>query len=315
MKVKIKALDQTIETGRVIGSYSHDRRGPGLVVTAGIHGNEPSGVFALKRVFEALEKEDVPIKGRLTGLAGNLKGLSKDVRYIDQDLNRLWLSDNIRKAEKDTNGKVHEIKEMAEILKELNKAHDELITQLYFLDCHTTSSESQPYISVHDFPHSFYFAANFPAYTVKGLPKFIPGTIDDYLNGRGYIGFTYEAGQHDDLSSIENQEAAIWLSLAHCGCLDYDTLGCYPHCNELMSKYIVEGKKSFKVLHCYKIKEGEGFKMRPGYVNFQKIKKGEVLADNKSGEIKSEWNARILMPLYQAQGDDGFFIVKEIEHL
>ena len=56
----------------------------------------------------------------------------------------------------------------------------------------------------------------------------------------------------------------------------------------------------------------EGFEMLPGFKNFQKVKKGELIAKDKNGDIFSPANGRILMPLYQKQGEDGFFIIKEI---
>ena len=43
-----------------------------------------------------------------------------------------------------------------------------------------------------------------------------------------------------------------------------------------------------------------------------KVKKGELIAKDKNGDIFSPANGRILMPLYQKQGEDGFFIIKEI---
>ena len=56
----------------------------------------------------------------------------------------------------------------------------------------------------------------------------------------------------------------------------------------------------------------DSFKMRPNYQNFQPIKKGETLATDKNGSIQSPEDCLILMPLYQPQGSDGFFLVKEI---
>jgi succinylglutamate desuccinylase len=50
--------------------------------------------------------------------------------------------------------------------------------------------------------------------------------------------------------------------------------------------------------------------MREGYKNFQAIKAGEVLADDKNGEIVAPEDCLLLMPLYQRQGTDGFFLVK-----
>jgi succinylglutamate desuccinylase len=48
------------------------------------------------------------------------------------------------------------------------------------------------------------------------------------------------------------------------------------------------------------------------YNNFDPIAKGEVLAYDKNGPIKSPYGGLILMPLYQKQGDDGFFVIQEI---
>ena len=52
--------------------------------------------------------------------------------------------------------------------------------------------------------------------------------------------------------------------------------------------------------------------MRPGYENFKPVGSGEVLAKNTAGNIRSPEAGRILMPLYQEQGEDGFFIVRPL---
>jgi succinylglutamate desuccinylase len=51
------------------------------------------------------------------------------------------------------------------------------------------------------------------------------------------------------------------------------------------------------------------FEMLPGFKNFDKIVKGEQLAKDKNGPIYAESDGYILMPLYQKQGEDGFFII------
>jgi succinylglutamate desuccinylase len=52
--------------------------------------------------------------------------------------------------------------------------------------------------------------------------------------------------------------------------------------------------------------------MRPGYVNFQPIQQGEHLANDTTGPVLAPEDGLILMPLYQPQGSDGFFVVQEI---
>ena len=51
--------------------------------------------------------------------------------------------------------------------------------------------------------------------------------------------------------------------------------------------------------------------MLPGYVSFQPITESDVLAKDARGDVRPPEAGRILMPLYQRQGDDGFFVVRE----
>ena len=48
--VKSKALEKQVAIDREIGSYGDPKQGPTVIVFAGIHGNEPSGIFA-QRLF------------------------------------------------------------------------------------------------------------------------------------------------------------------------------------------------------------------------------------------------------------------------
>jgi succinylglutamate desuccinylase len=62
--------------------------------------------------------------------------------------------------------------------------------------------------------------------------------------------------------------------------------------------------------YVHRIQAGDQFKMRPGYINFQRIQQQEHLADDITGPIYAPMNGLILMPLYQSKGSDGFFIVE-----
>ena len=63
-----------------------------------------------------------------------------------------------------------------------------------------------------------------------------------------------------------------------------------------------------------KIKLTQQYRDRSGkIINFQTIKTGDVLAHNEHGPVSSPMDGLILMPKYQPQGDDGFFIVQVVE--
>ena len=292
---------------RIIGNYSSNKKGPLVFITAGVHGNEPSGVQALERVFEQLEKTQPKIKGRIIGLRGNLSALKEGKRFLDEDLNRTWKKETISKGEPQT----QEQKELFEIIKILEEHPEEDYTKRYFLDCHTTSSETLPYMSVQDINDNDEWAHRFPTYIVRGFSDIVYGAIDHYLSRTGLTGFVFEAGQHESEVAVENHEGIIWLVLEEACVLDLTQIETYPECVEQFTERNSPDQKTFDIIHRHEIKNGEDFKMQPGYKNFQEIEKGELLAISNGEEIRSEWNARIFMPLYQSQGNDGFFIIDE----
>lgn len=312
IEVNFKELNSKVSTEREIGHYTQNHRGPLFLVTAGVHGNEPSGIIALDKVFRFLFKYDVPIRGSFIGLCGNMSALKKEQRYIDQDLNRTWGEDEVEKIIRTDNAQLNtEQKEAKAFLDYLNKLGLKRYEDLYFIDCHTTSSESIPYFSVEDKGNCLSFAKKFPVHSVIGFADMIPTTIDAHLVRIGFDGFTLEAGQHDEISSVENCEAVIFMGLVRSGCIDSKDLECFDRCRNVLSKIIMDDKRTFDITYRHDIKEGDNFVMEKGFTNFQKISKGELLAKDKNGPIKSEWDARILMPLYQKQGNDGFFVIEE----
>jgi succinylglutamate desuccinylase len=52
--------------------------------------------------------------------------------------------------------------------------------------------------------------------------------------------------------------------------------------------------------------------MDPGYENFQAIQRGQRVAVDRDGDIGSPSTGRILMPLYQGLGEDGFFVARDV---
>src|SRR5690606_19080983 len=57
------------------------------------------------------------------------------------------------------------------------------------------------------------------------------------------------------------------------------------------------------------------FEMLPGFRNFQAVERGELLARDAHGDIRAAERGRVLLPLYQGQGDDGFFLTRDVRPL
>lgn len=77
------------------------------------------------------------------GILGNIQAINKNVRYIENDLNRMWESDFVYDILKeDVNKQMNEVKEMHEIIITLrNYVITGKYNKLYLLDLHTTSSD------------------------------------------------------------------------------------------------------------------------------------------------------------------------------
>jgi hypothetical protein len=87
----------------------------------------------------------------------------------------------------------------------------------------------------------------------------------------------------------------------------------YPAYVQTLRKSTPGGSKTFEIKFRYLIQQDEDFRMKDGFVNFQKVEKGETLAFNQNGKIRAKRSGNIFMPLYQSQGCDGFFLIKEIK--
>ena len=65
---------------RELGRRRGATAGATVVVVVGMHGNEPAGVFAARRVLDALGESPLE-RGQLVVLAGHLQGLRAAAEY------------------------------------------------------------------------------------------------------------------------------------------------------------------------------------------------------------------------------------------
>ena len=315
VKFYSKALEQEFEVGRVIGEFHGDASGPVLVFFGGVHGNEPAGVIALMRTMERIKQLQPKIKGSIYAICGNMHALSRGERFDTIDLNRIWTKDRIRRIETgelnddDQNPDSQEQRELFAIGKEIFKKYEH---QVYCIDLHTTSAKSVPFITINDTLINRAFSSHFPVPIVLGIEEFLTGPLLNWVMEIGYPCLAFEAGDHHSLDSIENAEAFICLSLVYGGLIKAQDLPDHDRYLKHLERTNDDHQKVFEVRYKRDVKPDDKFKMNPGYVNFQPIDKNETLATDVSGELKATENGRIFMPLYQSQGSDGYFGIREI---
>lgn len=314
-QVHSKALKRSLKVDRILGHYRGNRPGPVLVFFGGIHGNEPAGVFALHRVFEFLNTQAPDFAGEIIGITGNLSALEKGVRFQRVDLNREWTHSNLDLIDQSEPDNILadqlELLEINDILKELTHKRK---GPFYFFDLHTTSSETIPFLTVNDSLLNREFTDQYPAPIILGIEEYLDGPLLSYVNELGYVAFGFEGGQHDELASIGNHQAFIYLSMVFSGALKKEQIR-YAKYYHTLAKHNKKLQSVFEIIHRHKVECNDGFKMLAGFTNFQPIHKGQHLADCPAGPIKAPRDGRIFMPLYQGKGDDGYFIIRHIPHI
>jgi hypothetical protein len=295
---------------RIIGKFEGSRPGPNLIFFAAIHGNETSGIYALKNVLDELSETRPDFRGSFIAIAGNLKAIKENKRYLGKDLNRIWFPKTIIPREE--RNSIPEYREKIEILDHLIEIVDNGQPTFVF-DLHTTSSHSMPFLSISDTLKNRKIIRKIPVNLVLGLEELLDGPMFSFFSEIGMPAILFEAGQHDAVSSFENHVAFIWMALCELRSIHKKRVPNYSSYVQTLRKSAPGGNKAFELKFRYLIKQDEEFRMKDGYVNFQKVEKDETLAFNQHGKIRAKRSGNIFMPLYQSQGCDGFFLIKEIK--
>ncbi len=312
------------QTERVVGSLGNDD-GPTIVFIGGMHGNEPTGVIAIQQVINELAEQGTVLTGRMIGLVGNMAALKSSRRFASEDLNRLWTQTFLRRWESFSKGTlkeppVDEKHEQLELFTELEPLiNDERFRprkntepQLYFADLHTTSSKSIPFIAINDQIDNRRFGLSFPVPLVLGIEEYLEGPLLSLLNDQGHVALAFEAGQHEDPQSLELHKSFIYTALANAGIFDSGRNGHLESCRDRLNNASQSNHGIFEVVYRKPVSPDDQFVMKPGFTNFSKIRKGDELANDRAGAIVAYRNGKILMPLYQDSGNDGFFIVRNV---
>jgi succinylglutamate desuccinylase len=299
---------------RIVGDLRSAVSGPTLIVTAGIHGNEPAGLRAVQRILNRLDGTASLRRGRYVVLAGNLSALKFDTRFIDLDLNRQWYPARLARLSDDAmrDHAAIEDREQLELLGVLRDVISRVEGEVYFLDLHTSSAAGAPFLTVGDTLRNRKFARRFPLPLILGLEEQVDGALLEYLNGFGIATMGVEGGQHGSKGAVDCLEALLWLVLLAIGLIDKAAVPDLARQRQTLIDASRGIPRVVEVRRRHAITPAEKFRMEPGYRNFQPIQEGETLARDATGPIHATEDGLILLPLYQGKGEDGFFVAREV---
>jgi hypothetical protein len=296
---------------RLLGKFYGAKLRPTIIILAGIHGNERAGVLASRNVLDKIKSDNIRFEGNLYFILGNINALNKGVRFEQIDLNRIWRNENLEALQNSNEELLAEVREQMDIYELIRDILRKEEGPFYFLDLHTTSASSVPFITISDSLNNRKFSSHFPIPVVLGIEEYLDGPLLTFINEYGHIALGFEGGAHEDPASVENCEAFIWKALVHSKCLEKSQVKDYVKYKLVLAGHSYK-YQFFAINYRYQLDQGEKFVMKKGFDNFQPIQKGQLLAKSNGLDIRAQKGGRIFMPLYQELGEDGYFILHKI---
>lgn len=314
---------QPLNKDRIIGESIGKNFGPLLIIFAQIHGNEPAGVKAVQELFRSIDLEYIKnpkfeFCGRILALHGNIAATKQSKRYIDKDLNRSWIPKEIKRIYSSKTETLDsedlELKENLDIIRHYIDSYKP--PKVVVLDLHTTTAHGGIFTIPAPDQEARRIALSMHAPVLHGFLEGLNGTTLHYFISENFgiemTSVCFEAGQHESKDAYKHAVSAI----INC----FKSIGGF-YAKDIENKHdelLLEKSNGLpleaKLKYVHPVLPDDGFKMITEriYNNFDKVSKGDVLAHDKKGPIYCPCDGLILMPLYQEQGEDGFFIIQEM---
>lgn len=271
---------QDLSNGPVPWSFHHDggQAGEHLVIGSMIHGNETGSLPAVVDLAEALSSGQRTYPGRLSLFVGNEKAARADRRFLEADLNRVFVDSDL-----DT----HEHRRARELRTILDQAD-------VFIDLHQTIlATQQPFYIFPWSPEGDAWARGLAAARVwvtrPSGESFSAGTCcaDEYVRNRGRIGLTVELGQkglRPDAARLAQRVLDRAMDMMASGERDGPEL----------TYWRTRAKLPYA---------DASLRLRPGLTNFQPVRSGEVLSAPGTPELTSPEGGVLLFPKYPGPGE------------
>lgn len=297
---------------RILGVVEGRRPGKTVVAIGAMHGNEPAGVEAVRSVMAQLRRRGTDLAGKLVGVAGNMQAIAADRRYLSRDLNRGWTVESCRRVSQPRPDETPEDAEQRELLEVFRPLEAESREPLVFLDLHSTSGPAAPFSIISDVARNRELALPLPIPTLLGLEEILEGVMFGYLVDRGHMGVAVEGGQHEDPETAARLEAVVWLTLVNAGSLSARQVPDLAAHRERLRRAASGLPPAVRILHRHETEDDDEFEMKPGYDNFMSVARGDMLARDRHGPITATLDGLVMLPRYQGQGNDGFFIATKV---
>jgi len=173
------------------------------LITVCIHGDEYCGLIAVNELInENFFQNGFDIQNeRITIMIGNPKAVLCNKRFVDINLNRIFLHQFLENKDMISQDS-YEYSRLMELAPEIKQCDE-------YLDLHSTSASTVPFAIITNI-RSEEIAKKFPVkFILHNVVKVIEGTSVDYALELNKVGCCVECGQHCDRRAVEVAKASI----------------------------------------------------------------------------------------------------------
>jgi len=258
--------------------------GPTSVILVGVHGNEKCGIRAIEELLPTLTID----AGKSFIIYGNPEAISKNVRFVDVNLNRLFGYPENTFPEEFVG---YEYMRVGFLRQYLNQAD-------YMLDIHASlTPDSKPFLICEKRSYEIAKYLQVPL-VVTGFGKFQRGT-DYYMDSLGKVGICLECGYVSDKKSVVVAKDAIISFLKAVGHLNNDL--------EIIDQ------EPLRLYDMYQTKT-DNFKLTKKFFDFELIKKGQLIGIDGAEEIQVNRDSYILFARDRNKINEEAFLLAEKEN-
>ncbi|MCA9347849.1 succinylglutamate desuccinylase/aspartoacylase family protein [Candidatus Saccharibacteria bacterium] len=254
------------------------KTGPALAIFAGVHGNELAGVYALQKLLPTLKLT----RGKLYIAFANPPAIRAKVRMVKQNLNRCFVANN--------KGTSYEDRRARELMAILDKCDALLDLHMFYDD------DGLPFVICED--NAVEVAHTFDVGIIStNWAKAEPGASDGYMFSQGKIGLCVECGPIS--KSKEYTDFAVKTIYQF---LQYFDMSLKKvSLSKVPKRFVVANKSVYK--------SSANFTLKAGYKNFDRLKPGEVIAQDGGKKYLSQEGECIIFPHYKARvGEEAYII-------
>jgi succinylglutamate desuccinylase len=180
-----------------------------------------------------------------------------------------------------------------------------------FVDLHSSSATGPPFLCLADTIDNRRLGLATGVPIILGIEETIEGASLEWFAQRGIAALAVEGGRHDEPETVANHEAVLWCLLDRLRMLQPGSVDIAPQRAQLQR--VTTGVPAIvEIVQRHAITAEDRFRMEPGFVNFAPVAKHALLATDRRGEVRAPSSGHVLLPLYQALGDDGFFLARRV---